>query len=237
MRLKRSAALAAVAGVVMAGCAVRLGGPSPETFAAVAARAGAEDPAGMAARLQASAPQLVLLAAQQDSAWFAQVATQLGLHLSGPGRTGPTGLAFLTSLEAVGDTSLVLEVPSGGRIHMHDALYEFDEERFIDLMLVRIEENAELRDAVRTLLTYYATDVGNSFAVLLGVEAATPQAADSVALLLRSAFESVGDCPDATPATGTLRLFYGPQARIRCERGQVLQADPPVLSTRVIVGG
>jgi hypothetical protein len=239
MRLRGSVAGVAMVAVVLAGCAVRLGGPKEEAYTAVAARAGGEDAAATAARLRANAPQLVLLSAPRDSAWFAGVAQAMDLKLSGPGRTGPSGLAFLTTLEAIGDTSLILEVPGGGRIHMHDALYEVDKERHIDLMLVQIEGEASLREAVRTLLGYYATDVGGTSAVVLGLETATPQAADSVALLLRSAFGSVAGCGEGragAAATGTLRLFYGPQARITCERGQVVHADPPTLTARVVVG-
>lgn len=240
MRMRGSALAALVMAGGMTACAVRLGGPSPEEYNALAVRAGGEDAAATVARLKPSAPQIVLLSANRDSAWFAGVASGLNLQLSGPGRTGASGLALLTNIKMLGDTALVLEVPGGGRIHMQDALYEVDKERHLDLMLVQIESQAALRDAVRTLLAYYATDVGSTAAVVLGVETATPQAADSVALLLRSAFNGVQDCgddaDDGATATGTLRLFYGPQARIDCARGRVLVADPPTLSARVVVG-
>lgn len=239
MRLGVSVALAAVATVVVAGCAVRLGGSSPERYVAVAARAGGEDAAAVAARLEGAGARLVLLSADRDSAWFADVAQRLNLKLSGPGRTGPSGLAFLTPMEAVGDTSLVLEVPSGGRIHMQDALYEIDKERFIDLMLIRFEGTTSVSAAVSRWLEYYASDVGNASAVLLAVETATPAAADSVTLALRSALASLADCGErgsqGAQATGTLRLFHGPQARIACERGQVVQAEPATLSAHVVV--
>lgn len=240
MRLRGSVALAAVVGVVLAGCAVRLGGPSPERYVAVAARAGGEDAAATAARLQGNGAELVLLTADRDSAWFAEVAQRMDLKLSGPGRTGPAGMAFLTPMEPVGDTSLVLEVPGGGRIHMHDALYEIDEDRHIDLMLIRIEGESSVSAAVSRWLEYYASDVGNASAVLLALETTTPAAADSVTLALRSALASVADCGErgdqGAMATGTLRLFYGPQARIACERGQVVYPDPPTLLARVVVG-
>lgn len=226
---------------ISAACAVRLGGPKPEAYTAVVARAAQEDAATAAARLRASEPQLVLLAADRDSAWFAAVAQQLGLKLSGPGRTGPSGLAFFTSMEAVGDSSLVLSVTGGGRIHLHDALYPVDKERHIDLMLAQIEAGAGIREAVRALLGYYATDVGTTSAVVLGIETATVVAADSVALLIRSAFGNLQDCgngtTDGATPSGTLRLYYGPQARIDCARGRAVSASPPTLSARVVVGG
>lgn len=240
MRLSGSVALAAVVGVVLAGCAVRLGGPSPERYVAVATRAGGEDAAATAARLQSLGARLVLLSADRDSAWFADVAQRTNLKLSGPGRTGPSGLAFLTPMEAVGDTSLVLEVPGGGQIHMHDALYEIDKDRHIDLMLIRFDGESSASAAVTRWIEYYATDVGNASAVLLALETTTPAAADSVTLALRSALASVADCGDrgeqGAAATGTLRLFYGPQARIACERGEIAAVEPPTLVARVVVG-
>ena len=148
--------------------------------------------------------------------------------------------ATVVSMEPVGDTSLVLEVPGGGRIHMHDALYEIDKDRHIDLMLIRFEDGTSASAAVTRWLEYYASDVGNASAVLLALETATPAAADSVTRALRSALESLADCGDrgdeGAAASGTLRLFHGPQARIACERGEVAATDPPTLVARVVVG-
>ena len=241
MRMRGSVVVLLLLSAALAACAVRLGGPKPEEYTAVVARAAQEDAATAAARLRASEPQLVLLAADRDSTWFAAVAQQLGLKLSGPGRTGPSGLALLTPMEPLGDTAVVLSVSGGGRIHMQDALYQVDKERHLDLMLASIEPQAGIREAVRTLLQYYATDVGGTSAVVLAIETATPAAADSVALLLRSAFGNTQDCgngsSDGAAPAGTLRLYYGPQARIDCERARVVSAAPAIISARVVVGG
>jgi len=229
--------------VLLGACAVRVGGPTPEEYAAVALAAGpAETPAQTAERLRSAQAELVLLAADRDSAWFQEVATATGLKLSGPGRTGPRALAFLSNLEILGDTSIVLNVTEGGRIHMHDALYKVDKTRNIDLMLVRLEDTADLRAAVRTLFGYIATDVGASAALLLGIEAATPQAADSAAVLMRATLNNAEECAneDAAQATASasspaVQLLYGPSARLGCRTARVLPGSPPAIQARVIV--
>jgi hypothetical protein len=230
------------AAVLFGACAVRLGGPAPEEYTAVAVTAGtAETPAQAAAQLKAAAAELVLLAADRDTAWFQEVATAAGLTLSGPGRTGPRALGFLSKLEILGDTSIVLNVTEGGRIHMHDALYRVDKTRNIDLMLVRFEDTPDLRAAVRTLFGYIATDVGASVSVLLAIDAATPQLADSAAILMRAHYGSAVECADddaaATPAAVTppLQLVYGPSARLACRSARVLPGVPPAIQARVVV--
>jgi hypothetical protein len=227
-------------GITLAGCAVRLGGPAPESYTAVALVDAAGEAAAVAGTLQQAGADLVLLSAQRDSAWFAQVAQQTGLTLSGPGRTGSTGLALLSRLEVLGDTALALPVADSGRLHVMDALYEVDESRHLDMMLMEIPAGTGAREAVRSLLSYYATDVGGTAAVLLAVRAPTAAAADTAALLLRSAFGNVLECDgeaDSPPASGgTLRFFYGPQARIECERGRLLAGSPPTILGRVVVG-
>jgi hypothetical protein len=108
-------------------------------------------------------------------------------------------------------------------------------------MLMQMTDSTSAREAVRSLLSYYATDVGGTSAVLLALRATTPQAADSAALLLRSAFGNVLACGEdadasAAPVGGTLRFFYGPQARIECESGRLLAASPATIVGRVVVG-
>lgn len=232
-------ALAGV-GMLVSACAVRLGGPSPEQYEAIALRAdGAADAVGT--QLREAGADLVLLAAARDSAWFALVAQHANLALSGPGTTGGSGLALMSRLKILGDTALVLDVTGGGRLHMQDALFEIDEHRHLDLMLVRMEPEASLRESVRTLLGYIATDVGGTASVLLALEAPTPQLADSAALLLRAAFEQVNDCrgrgPGDDASAQSLRLFYGPTARIDCESARLLQGTPAPTAARVVVRG
>ena len=230
----------ALAGAVASGCAVRLGGPGPESFTAVAVADAAGDPAAVAGQLKGASADVVLISAPFDSAWFAEVARQAELTLSGPGRTGDSSLALLSRLKVLGDTALSLAAGTG-RLHVMDALYEVDKNRQLDLMLMRMGEGTAARDAVRSLLSYYATDVGGTSAVLLALQATTPQSADSAALLLRSAFGNVLDCGERAGATaasgsGTLRFFYGPPARIQCQRGSLLGSTPVVIVGRVLVG-
>jgi len=232
--------VSALLALTLAGCAVRLGGPGPESYTVVALVDAAGEAAAVAASLQQAGADLVLLSAPRDSAWFAQVAAQTGLTLSGPGQTGASGLALLSRLEVLGDTALVLSVADSGKLHVMDALYEVDKSRHLDMMLMEIPTGTSAREAVRSLLSYYATDVGGTAAVLLALRSPTTQAADSAAALLRSAFGNVLECDgesDSPPATaGTLRFFYGPQARVACERGRLLSASPPTILGRVVVG-
>lgn len=243
--MRRWVAVVVVPGVMgLSGCAVRLGGAGPETYTAVALVDAAGEAAAVADQLTAAGADLALVSAPHDSAWFAQVASQTQLGLSGPGRTGASGLALFSRLKVLGDTATSLAAGTG-KLHVMDALYEVDKTRNLDLMLMQIGENTSVRDAVRALLSYYATDVGGTSAVLLALHAPTPEAADSAAQLLRSAFGNVLGCeqrprngapPPAPPASGTLRLFYGPQARIQCERGRQLTLSPPTVVGRVVVG-
>jgi hypothetical protein len=228
---------------LLAACAVRLGGPSPEPYRVLAVPAAAdESPGAVAERIRSEEAELVLVSAERDSAWFSELASAVGLGLSGPGRTGPRGMAFLTGLELLGDTSIILQLESGERIHMHDALYEIGEDRQLDLMMVDFDAVTNLREGVRTLLMYIATDVGNNVPLVMGVSAATTAADDSVAVLLRAAFASASDCAEAGsdggndgPAVDGLQLLYGPPARMQCESARALPGDSGI-SARLIVG-
>ncbi len=233
----RTAKLVPIA-VLLAACAVRLGGPSPVDYRVVAIPADAAGtPAEVAGRLTGEGAQLALIAADRDSAWFAQVAEASGLDLSGPGTTGPRGLAFLSALPILGDTSIVLLAPGGGRIHMHDALFEIDEDRVIDMMLIDVEDVSDVRDGVRTLLSYIASDVGNNVPLVMAVSAPRTEADDSVAVLLRAAFANAGDCSIDTGeiAITGLRLLYGPPALMNCEDVRVLPQNAGI-SARLVVG-
>lgn len=229
--------------LIVAGCAVRLGGGGPQGYRTLAYAAPENETAeGAATRIDSAGADIVLLAGPGDSAWFAEVATRTQLELSGPGLTGKRAQAFLTRrLEILGDTSIVLGVSGGGRIHMHDALYEASGSRHIDLMLIEIDEGAELREAVRTLLSYIATDVGATAAVVFALDAATPEAADSAATLLRAAYANARECAegsgDSSGAQQTeLRLFYGPAVRMNCEEARVLAAPGnPILADLVVL--
>ncbi len=212
-------------GVVLAGlvggCAVRLGGPAPVDEDAIALHVSADMSAEQtAALLKQHGVEVAILASEHDSAWYADVAARAGMKSTRPGRAGTTTFAFMGP-QALGDTTLALKVQGGGEIRLHDALYRIDKQRRLDLMAVHITPQANLRESVRALLAYVATDVLANAAVVFAIEPPTPALGDSVAVLMRAAFADAWEC---TPQgrTGTrnkelpIRLFYGPSMRVRC---------------------
>jgi len=230
------ATLAAIA--LLNGCAVNLGGPKPEDFQTVALMADAGATAeSVAATIRQASADIVLLTAEQDSAWFAAISTATGLKLSGPGATERTAKAFLTNLEILGDTSIVLGVADGSRMHMHDALYKISDERLIDLMLVGLQARSDLRDAARALLGYIATDVGANASLIIALHAPTPAAADSMAVLIRAAYSNAWECAgrDGAANPGRLRLFYGPSARIQCRNARSLEGNDAAIAALLVV--
>jgi hypothetical protein len=240
--MKRTA-LFLVAALGAIGCSVNLGGQSPVEYDAIAVSA----PAGATAEeiaetLRSTGAAIALVTAPQDSAWFARVADISGLALSGPGQTESPAKAFFTNLEILGDTSIVLGVGDGTRMHMHDALYQISENRLIDLMMVGLSEQSDIREAARTLLSYIATDVGANAAIILGVQAPSPQVADSLATLLRAAYSTAWECAgnnngDSVRApAGSLRLFYGPSARLRCASARSVETNGTAVAAHLIVG-
>lgn len=237
-RFVRTAALLVPIAISAAACAVRLGGPSPEEYDIAALSEPLNADAGsVAERITASGADIVLMAAErQDSAWFAYVAASARLGLSGPGATTGRGYAFMTNLEILGDTSLVLPVDGGGRVHMHDALYRIDENRYMDLMLVRLE-GPDLRSSVRTLLNYIATDVPADAALILAFDGPTQAVADSAATMVRATVAAASDCrDDDSIAQPGVRLLYGPSARVRCLSARNLPGTVPGIVARLEVG-
>ncbi|MGD8277073.1 MAG: hypothetical protein PVH00_03555 [Gemmatimonadota bacterium] len=228
-------------GVLLLGstaCAVRLGGSKPEEYQTLALAVPDGASTGDVADLvKETGAQIVLLTANQDSAWFDELATATGLALSGPGRTEPDAKGFLTNLEILGDTSIVLGVADGTRMHMHDALYQIEEGRDIDLMFARINPDSDLRSAARTLLAYVASDVGPTAAIMLAIDAPTTQAADSVAVLLRAAWSTARECAGAdAPSPERVRLYYGPSARVRCVRARPVNYEGMPIIADLVVG-
>lgn len=211
-------AVVALTAATLAACAVRLGGPSPENYDTVALAPGAgADATQIGTALREAGAEIAFFSTEQDSAWLAQVAQAAQLTLSGPGRTSGRSLAFMTNLELLGDTALMLAVADGGVVHMHDALYTIDEYRNIDLLSVHFDAT-DLRAAVRTLLGYIATDVGADVALVIAMSGSTPQAADSAAVLMRATLGSALECGDEPDLTirPPVRLLYGPSARMTC---------------------
>jgi hypothetical protein len=234
--ISRGVAVLCMAGT--AGCAIRLGGSKPEEYRTLALQPPAEATVADIARVvHETNASIVLLTAQRDSAWFGDVAAQTGLALSGPGTTESNAKAFFTNLKVLGDTSIVLGVADGTRMHMHDALYEIDKTRQLDLMLIGISPRSDLREAVRTLLSYIATDVGATAAIMMAIDAPTPQAGDSIATLLRAAYSNAGECDRTSDSGGasSVRLFYGPSARVQCKTARRLtDGGSPILADLIV---
>ncbi len=223
--------------VVAGGCAVNLGGPRPRDFQTLALMAGPDATAeAVASTIRETGAAVVLLTAERDSAWFAAVSSASGLALSGPGTTERIAKAFLTNMEILGDTSIVLGVSDGSRMHVHDALYRLDRGRLVDLMLVGLQERSDLRDAARALLGYIATDVGPNASLIIALHAPTAAAADSMAVLIRAAYSSAWECAghDSAANRVPLRLFYGPSARMSCQEAHPL-AGPDAAITALLV--
>jgi hypothetical protein len=209
----------------MTACSLNLGGPSPIEREAIAMRVEAGASAEQVAKtLKDRGVQFAILSATRDSAWFAEVARLSGLTPTRSGVAGPTTYTFLGP-KALGDTTLTLKVAGGGELRVHDALFQVDKNRRIDLMAVRIDSIANLQRSIETLLTYIATDVGANVAVLLAIEPPTPALGDSISVLTRAAFSDTWECttdgkagkkPDNLP----IRLFFGPSVRMRCQHAE-----------------
>jgi hypothetical protein len=222
-------------------CSVRLGGPGPVEYRTVALSTGPGAlPAQVAQYIRQADANLVLLAAQADSAWFAEVARQSKLTLSGPGLAGGVALAFLASTP-LGDTTVTLPLETGGSIVLHDALYRVDKHRYLDLMALRVGSLGEVRPAAQALLRYVATDVMTSAAVVLAVDVPDAATGDALAALLEPAFLDARGClptPQRERLTADgpgMRFFYGPEARLRCEGARQLGGgDTPVVVQLVI---
>jgi hypothetical protein len=227
------------AATLLAGCAVNLGGPKPEDFRTLALMADSGATAeSVAATIRQTDAAIVLLTAEKDSAWFAAVSAASGLTLSGPGTTERTAKAFLTNMEILGDTSIVLGVADGSRMHVHDALYKIGSDRLVDLMLIGLQARSDLRDAARSLLGYIATDVGPNAALIMALHAPTSAAADSMAVLIRAAYTSAWECAgnDGAANPGPLRLFYGPSARMQCRSARKLDGNDAAITALLVVG-
>ena len=228
--MKRSAVLILVA-AVMTGCAGGLGGSDPLERDVLALRVPATTTSDqLGARLQQGGYEFAMVVAPFDSAWLAAAATRAGLQMTRPGRIGDANYVFFGP-KAVGDTIHTVNVKTGGRVRMHDALFQIDKEHAVDLILARFDSVTDIREGVRALLAYVASDVSGNAALLLGVEAPTVQLGDTVSVLIRALYTDTRECKSAT-GNGTqasIRLFYGPPARVRCDRSEFLnEAGAPI---------
>ena len=217
--------------MVLAGCASGLvpgGGPDERDALAwqVPAGTSAEQ---VGARVQQGGYEFAMIAARQDSAWLATAATRAGLQMTRPGRVGNSYYTFFGP-KAVGDTTHTIEVPGGGRIRLHDALYRIDKNRLFDVILARFDSVNSLNNGVRALLGYVGSDVSGTAGLLLGIEMANPQVGDSIAVLMRAYLTDARECASRAPATTpAIRVFYGPRARLTCRSAEVLnEAGGPI---------
>jgi hypothetical protein len=233
--------------VALAGCAVRLGGPGPVTYDTVAIQF--EDGVSVtdaAARLTEWSTDLALVVTRQDTSWVRQLAQQLQLISTRPGKAGEYTVAFL-GLKPIGDTTLTLPVRGGGGVRLHDALFNVDKvkkptdpSRQLDLMLAVLEPGTNARLAVDTLLHYIASDVGGTAAVILGVQVPNQAVGDSIATLTRAYIADTWECTESgrsnqpAPALG-IRLFYFPAVRVRCETARVIETANRPAVARLIV--
>jgi hypothetical protein len=237
--MKRSSVVIAAAALFIAACATGLtgrGDPVPRDALAlrVPATMSAED---LGTRLQRGGYEFAMLVASRDSAWLATAATRAGLQMTRPGRIAESTYVFFGP-KAVGDTTHTVTVPAGGSVRLHDALFQIDKNRRVDLIIARFDSVTDVRSGVRALLGYVGSDVSNNAALLLGVDAPTPQFGDSVAVLLRALYSDTRECGGNNTRAGapsSLRLFYGPQVRVRCERAEVLNETGGPISAHFVL--
>ena len=226
--------LLALALLALSGCTVLLGGPKPIDYDTVALRFdNTVTPAQAAAQLRELGAEAALITTPRDSAWVRELATQVGLVSTRPGRVNNQTLAFLAS-KPEGDTTLVLKAASGGNIHMHDALYKLDKYRWLDLMTIIVEPGVPAREATRALLSYIATDVKADAVTAMAIHTPNAAVGDTIAELSRAVWADAAECDDAPRATGsTMRLYYFPPARVTCESVRTINGG---VAARLIVG-
>lgn len=209
-------------------CAVNVGAVREIPLSAVALRVPAgTDAAAVSALIEDATAEVALVAGPPDTAWFAAVGEATGLTVSGPATAGDLGLGFLAG-EPVGDTTVVLTY-DGGSLTVRDALYDLDEERYLDLLAFRIDDATAARQEIAVLVEYMATDVMNSAAVIMAVAVPTAAVGDSVGRLLSPAYFDALRCEPGLASRrdrAGVRLFYGPEARIFCSAATV--SDPAI---------
>lgn len=225
-----------LAAVALSGCVAGLGGPpDPVTYTMAGIDAGSASAEEVAAQIAPTNTDFALVVASRDAAWFTQLAQATNLGLSGPAMADSLGLAFLSRLELLGDTSIVLG-SGDGQFTMQDALYQFDEERYLDLMLVSLPGGVNIDAAMRALLEYMATDVMATASVVLGIRAANAEDAAHVDSMLRAAFMNAVECGGMEGADRNYRVFFGPSARTRCTAAEQIEGPADVVTARVSVG-
>lgn len=226
---------AVAAAVLSTGCAGVFGGPDPVMYTMAGVDAGASSAEQVAAQLAPANADFVLVAAEHDAAWFAELARQTNLALSGPALGDDIGLAFLSRLELLGDTAITLGT-GDARFLMQDALYAVPDERYLDLMLVNLPAGVDISGAMRVLLEYMATDVMANASVVMVIRAATSADAASAERMLRVAFTDALECGELEDPDLSYRIFFGPAARTRCTAAAPLAGPAEAITARVSVG-
>lgn len=212
------------------------GGGSPVEYTMLAANAEGVTSAQLAQQVQQSGSDFALIVGPRENTWFGELQTATGLVVSGPAYTDARGLAFLSRLELLGDTSIVLG-SGDARLQVQDELYQVEEERYLDLMLVNIDAGTDVPTATRALLEYIASDVMANAALVLGIIAATPEQAQVMDTMLRAAFSTATECGGLSdPGQRAYRIFFGPVARMRCTDARQLDAPGSPIVARVSVG-
>lgn len=210
------AALALALG--LGACALNLGGPRDIPMTTVAVRVDTDATAGaVAAAVREARARAAFVAAPRDAAWFRSLADASDMDVVGPAGMGDLDLVFLGP-EPVGDTTLTLPY-DGGTLTILDALYEVRDDRLLDLLAVRIDDPDGVRPAIASLLEYVASDVNNAAALVMAVLVPTAAVGDSVARMLSPAYYDAIRCEPGAAAPSekaSLRLFYGPEARMYC---------------------
>lgn len=225
-----------MAAVIVGGCAGGLGGgPDPVTYTMVGVDAGTVGADQVAAQIAPANADFALVVAARDAAWFTQLAQATNLELSGPAIADSLGLAFLSRLELLGDTAIVLG-SGDAAFTVQDALYQASDERFLDLMLVNLPHGTNVDAAIRALLQYMATDVMANASVVLGIRAANAADAAIAESMLRAAFMNAIECGGMEGVDRNYRMFFGPSARTRCTAAQPLAGPADAITARVSVG-
>ncbi len=196
--------------------------------------------AAIAESVNAAGADFVLVEANADSAWFAELSRQTGLTMSGPSIEAGVGFAYLAGAAPLGDTIIAIPVGSGGAVVLHDALYELGEGALLDFISFRADTTSDPYALVQAFLRYMATDVMTNVPLVLGVEAAAPTLADSIEVLLRPSFTPPSACETggATQGTGDLgglRVFIGTPAQIRCREVERPGGAADALMARLVL--
>jgi hypothetical protein len=228
-----------VVALALSACAANYGGPKEIEVPTVSIEADADAaPAAVASAIRDAGARAAFVFASRDAAWFRDVAAASQLELSGPAVAEGLGMAFLAPAP-LGDTTVTLEY-EGGSIIAQDALYEIEEERYLDLIALRLDAGAPTEDAVAALLQYVATDVGNAAALVMAVRVPDAATGERVARMLAPAYFAVlrcGSSESAGPAGEHVRVFYGPAARMFCADASEEQvAAGRLVRARLIMG-